>query len=58
MFHAFKICDRVCIKGPLVGRYKTEISLSNVIGQFWLGLGKYTNQVIFYIKKQQTVILS
>ena len=21
----FTICDRVCLKGPLVGRYKTEI---------------------------------
>ena len=24
------ICDRICIKGPLVGRYKTEISAAKV----------------------------
>ena len=26
----FNKCDRVCIKGPLVGRYETEISAFKV----------------------------
>ena len=38
ILHAiFSICDRVCIKGPLVWRYKTEISAVKVYWSFLVG---------------------
>ena len=32
-----RLCDRVCIKGPLVGRYKTQISAVKVNWSILMG---------------------
>ena len=45
------VCDRVCVKGPLVERYKTEITAVKVNWSILVGLGKYANQVLFHIRE-------
>ena len=46
------ICDRVCIKGPVVGRYKTEISAVKGNWSFMVGLREIRQPGSLYIRKQ------
>ena len=51
-FHYSKYVTVSAEKVHLSGGMKPRYELSKLIGKFWFFGGKYTNKVLFYIRKQ------
>ena len=51
MLRLYTICDHVCIKGPLVRRYKTEISAFKVNWSVLVGFGEISQSGSILLKE-------